>query len=70
VASRPAARQISNYTTAVAKQLPINSNRVMAFSARSLLMAVHTTVKYIMPMLANNCTATDGVFYMVCAEMS
>jgi hypothetical protein len=70
VASRPAARQTSNYTTAIAKQWPINSNRGMAFSAQSVLMAAHTAVEYIKPLLSNNCTATDGVFYAVCTEMS
>jgi hypothetical protein len=34
----------------------------MVFSAQSVQMAAHARVKYVMPSLSNNCTATEKVF--------
>jgi hypothetical protein len=31
----------------------------MAFSSRSVPVAAHTTIKYVMPTLSNNCTGTE-----------
>jgi hypothetical protein len=63
--------EMSNYTTAVAKEWPLNSNRRMVFSARPVPMVVHVTMKDFMPPLSNNCTANRGTvfFYAVRAEM-
>jgi hypothetical protein len=52
-------RERSNCTTAVAKLLPVNSNRGKVFSVRSLPMAAQATMQYVVPPLSNNCTATD-----------
>jgi hypothetical protein len=43
---------------AVTRQRTVN-NRGMVFCARSVLMAVHATIEYVIPPLSNNCTAAD-----------
>jgi hypothetical protein len=53
------ARIVESQQPAITRQRPENNNRGVVFFVQSVLMAVHTTVEYIMPLLSNNCTATD-----------
>jgi hypothetical protein len=53
------ARIVDLQQPAVTKQRPVNKNRDMEFSVQSLPMAVDATMEYVMPLLSNNCTATE-----------
>jgi hypothetical protein len=53
------ARIVESQQLAVTWQQPVNNNRGMVFSMQSMPMAAHATMKYVMPSLSNNCTATE-----------
>jgi hypothetical protein len=54
-----------NCTVTVAgRNCPVNKNRGMVFSARPVLMVAHATIRYIMPPLSNNCTATEASCFL------
>jgi hypothetical protein len=51
-------RTVELQQPAVTRQVPVNK-RGMVFSARSVLMAAHATMEYIIPPISNNCTAKE-----------
>jgi hypothetical protein len=55
------ARIVESQQPDVTRQQPIN-NRGMVFSAQSILMAAHARIKYVIPLLSNNCSVTGTVF--------
>jgi hypothetical protein len=56
------ARIVKSQQPDVTRQWCINNNRGMLFSAMSILMAAHARIKYVMPLLSNNCSVTGTVF--------
>jgi hypothetical protein len=52
------ARVVEPQQPVVTRQRPIN-NREMMFSAQSVPMDEHATIKYVMPSLSNNWTAKE-----------
>jgi hypothetical protein len=52
------ARTVESHQPAISRQCPAN-NRGMVFPAWSVLMAEYVIMEYAMPLLYNNCTATE-----------
>jgi hypothetical protein len=50
---------VESQQPAVRRQRPVNSDKGMVFSVQSVPMAAHTTTKYVMPSLRNNCTSME-----------
>jgi hypothetical protein len=69
VANSLKARNVESQQPAITRQWPAN-NRGMVFSAQSVPMAAHAIMKYVIPSLSKNCTATEELFYTVRAEMT
>jgi hypothetical protein len=72
MACRPIARQRPrNKLLYNNKQWPTNSNKGMVFSVLSVPMTAHATMEYVMPLLWNNCGATEErcFIYAVRAKM-
>jgi hypothetical protein len=63
------ARIVESQQLAIIRQQHIN-NRGITFFAKSMLMAAHVTMEYVLPFLSNNCTATEEwCFYAINAKM-
>jgi hypothetical protein len=54
----------SHNSQPLTRQRHINNNRGMVFSVRSVPMAGHAVVDYVMPSLSNSCTATEEQCYL------
>jgi hypothetical protein len=64
------ARIVESQQPAFTRQLSLNNNREIVFSAQSVSMAAHATLEYVIPSLSNNCTTIEErVLYAVRAEI-
>jgi hypothetical protein len=58
------ARTVETQQPAVTKHGSVNNNRGMMFPGRSVPMATHATMEYVMPLLSSNRTATEERRFM------
>jgi hypothetical protein len=59
------ARIMESQQPAVTRQQPVNNKTGMVFSARSVSIAAHGIIKYVMPLLSNNRTATEEQCFLL-----
>jgi hypothetical protein len=58
------ARTVKSQQPAVTRQQPVNNNKGMVFSPKSVYIVMHATKEYFLPLLSNNLNLTEEVCFL------